>query len=448
MLRYSLTGCVHGRPFLNASRNARRKQGRRARIPLPKGQCGLCIRQCDLPGTTAQWRLIYPYFGKVKENQERRRRELSVLTENSTTLNIAQPAGANSSGSPHVLSDNNALQNVPKTEQLIVDGKSDGWEAFRGTSTLYGDALERPTEPHEPTLIPLPGDHPSGLTTPTATSFKEDDANEIGEDDSDHQPGALVTIRPWASSSSLPPLPFPAETCLEICKHVKTPADLARLAMVCTGLNGIAEETLYKHVRITSRRALEDFSGALWSGPHKVQWVRTFTFLDQSVDTDPVNHGRTQDMMAALVDIMRSLRDGKLKHVEIKTTHAALWMWFEDQPGAHAPRLPQSVRSLSTTPSFSSVLDARLAPLTSLSMSTLLKSRGARPEIARFRTTLRRLRICRGLPWRLSKDSPARVIAELDLPLLEYFELEDQVNPKVRGRHTIVRHVEMYSPRR
>ena len=204
--------------------------------------------------------------------------------------------------------------------------------------------------------------------------------------------------------------------------------------MVCQGLRGIAEEVLYRHVRINTQTALDAFRTMLKTHPHKANWMRSFVCVPQYGDV-----GGPRQLTKTLAAILNTLRYARLTHIELRFPYSVLHTWsdtaleFMATYGCRGLALPESVRSVDTSVSFMRGVREPLPSLTCLSLSLrCTELHKACREIARVGATLLRLRLKRRMPWRMGGESPVRICALLNTPQLEYLEVQDEAIRQVR----------------
>ena len=231
---------------------------------------------------------------------------------------------------------------------------------------------------------------------------------------------------------------LPTELWMLICGWVQSQNDLAHLAAVCTYLLPVALEALYTDVTIRSPIALRRFLSTLTIHPLRAQRVRSLTLAWPESTFVPDSIADTLSSVLFALSLAPP-STARLTRVAFNTSEPRSL----PAPGSldfallvHARLvLPPSTRTLVASTSVLRALAAPRPPLAALSVrARVTELKQVYPLLGPFRASLRRLSVRRVLPWRMRRDSPARVCAELDMPLLEYLEVRDEVSrAKVRA---------------
>ena len=242
------------------------------------------------------------------------------------------------------------------------------------------------------------------------------------------------------SSISTSPKSLLPEMWMEVCKYIEDPRSLLHLTTTSSALRAIAEDVLYEDVRIRSPFAFDGFCESVLDHPQRAQRIKALTLDLRTRSITKKTRRNFGQLMHAL-----SLPGHRLAHLEILVPPGRRPLWSDrpesvDQTDSDSAFLygwtivlPQTVRSLAAYSVFAETLATPLPPITSLSLH-VESSIGMPPLLAviLFRNTLKRLRIERNTLLSYGDDSPANILAQLDAPLLEYFEVYDQPSCNVR----------------
>ncbi|KAI0702645.1 hypothetical protein C8Q76DRAFT_802246 [Earliella scabrosa] len=321
------------------------------------------------------------------------------------------------------------LGDMSDTGHITFSVKGSGdMDATKGHHTavaVHEGSCPTPTSPVGETFKVLSETNPQATAAPGSPARPDSDGKRITK--------CLYQSSISTFSKSLPP-----EVWMEICKHIKRHRDLVYLARTSSTLCAIAEKVLYENARIYSAQAFDRFCKSVLDHPQRAQRIKALT-LDWN---QPVN---TRNTRINFDSLMRALSPPghRLAHLEIHVPPGRESHW-NDKPNpvfdniveladpafaflyGYGSVLPRTVRSLTAWPAFANTLDEPLPLLTNLCLIVNLERtmRWYRP-IVHFRNTLTRLRIERIELDQFFNDSPAMILAKIDVPLLEHFEVYD-----------------------
>ena len=201
---------------------------------------------------------------------------------------------------------------------------------------------------------------------------------------------------------------------MTICRHVRSPRDLAQLAAVSKYLNPIATEALYKRVALRSPLSLRSFHFALKKCPHYKSLIRVLNieWIEDNWVQVPKSMGRW------FFEIMDALKDGKVEHLSViilpdvlrQPNPGCFHTHFEGpmrrfivNRGLTGINIPQSVHTFDVRSEFLAGYGCLMpgptrdsgTPLTALSLrveACLMLEQQLIPRIDPWKETIRRLR--------------------------------------------------------
>ena len=275
-----------------------------------------------------------------------------------------------------------------------------------------------PCSLHEnPSARPADADQPNGTAIATDREHPQDIAEQL--------------CRPSGS--------LPTEMWMMICRKVEGQRNLKQLARVCRHISPIAEEVLYATPVLYTPDGLHALLKTIQRTPAKAALIRSLTISWSGTKDIEADSG---SWFARLMWALSLQEMSKFEHMDVfisPIVHSRFASNLALQNTCPMV-LPHSLCSMNVTADILSAFTecgrGPCPPLTALSLRARFTEI---PKVSRMlsqcQQTLCRLRIQRRLMRCAFQENPGRICAKLDLPYLEYLEMDDGQNsdPTVRS---------------